>query len=270
MKKMLVTLVITLMCFSLVACGGSSLKKELLGTWIGGNNSTGSESEYSGNITFNEDGTCEIKGKVYEWKVKKGDQHIEIELYDGEKQFGYGWLEELYQEKHLCNLSLYLPTNKGSNVCFRFFKESELIKVDINLGNWQEYFVKSEEMYIGTGEFDDTPIDARITTGYYFDEKKGIVCDLLTDVSLECKYDRSRCEVSVDAEAKTYSVGKVLYDYSKNNSEKKSMSKRDESGTKYGFDYPTWIDITRVEGEVYRNFEVTNIQGTLYYYVWNK
>lgn len=77
MKKIIALLLVAVMCFAFVACGGESAKKEIVGKW--------KIDDGPWTMTFNEDGTGEDPdGENLTWKYNTETKKYDVEfLYYG-------------------------------------------------------------------------------------------------------------------------------------------------------------------------------------------
>ena len=242
MKKTISLLLVLALCLSLCACSigdfvtinitgfgdtsdngadsvdnGNENSKEnhllfpfLYGTWTLKNESDAKYNPYV-SLTVHEDGTCLVDGKSATWAVSEwgGEKDLAIDIFiDGEHVFGALLSNSSYR------LFFYAMETNG-RLCMGSWENEAEVPADHNdilltVDNWRDYF----ELRTGEEFSDDAFGDLERIHLYQYMVVKEEYADkvMIADVAVEMAVTGQRTNISVNPEARSYSLGEVIED----------------------------------------------------------
>lgn len=233
MKKIISFLLVLALCFSLCACGGSSVEEPsengspstidtptkeepsyanhplfqfLYGQWELTNPEDAQYNPYS-SVTINEDGSCVVDGQTGTWSIsaETTDNNLFIDLYVGDTHVGGAvvWGS---------NTGFGAYHSNGA-ICPGVWENSIAVVPDGNdiiltEENWRNYFeLKTEEEY-SRDAFDEIE---RIHIYQYIQLKEEYASQLLThDVAVEMTGTLQRLEIIVSEDGSSYTLGSCV------------------------------------------------------------
>lgn len=288
MKKLLCMILSLMMVLSLCACGTGTSDKgpggpsgnknnlsdteavaaALVGTWLPDHYAQ--EKETAEVLKFNEDGTVEMLGATYTWKVRSASakDSASIAFYDGETCFNTA---KYYLKEGVRN-DLVFEYVQGSREQYKlehlgYHKESDYQVIEITMDNYEDYFETVECVSVTEDSFGDAT-KITIRRGLAFNEEHGKVNHTISQGAFEFAcHTQSRYEVTADKATAEYTFGEKVYDGNPHTNIE-DCQKLGVLDDHYGIlftygiisEFPT--DTVYIDDEI----EVTRVIGTLYVY----
>lgn len=173
----------------------------LIGQWISKNGQT---------TTLNADGSCTIAGENLTWFIDdvSGEQQCAVRVFRGDRQC-YA-LETWTDDDWGFGVMAVRPVNEDGVITgeqFNYNRATDFTAVEISMDNWQEYFEYKETHAFSENAFGE--IELFRLSNYLLNKDDIVIYSGLSDVAVEYTYTYSERELTLDTEARTYTLGEI-------------------------------------------------------------
>ncbi len=182
-----------------------NFKSLIVGEWI---ISCFANDESMGNITFNENGECNIGGETYSWKLEKYyDTWAEYVISrDGDDIYRVTLNDRTESDESLL-VSLWRLGDSEEKHIGDFFPLSEYTVLELTTDNFLDYFEISERVSVNRNAFNE-PTEISVNYYYVLKAEYGRVEADISEVAIEYSYIDLRYEIAdADLEKGTFEIG---------------------------------------------------------------